>query len=388
MSASEKYFKEVFDEIKMPESLKEATLDTIEKKALACNDPGFFNENTSHYTVDNEQPAQEVDIKKTTSPSSASTRRVINPFKRRVGFALAACMLLCLVGFGGFSAFAMETAVVGIEMNPSIELGINRFDVVVDARALNEDGEQVLGDVSVVGKSYDEALAAITQSEAFQSFIAEDSFIDVFVICDNDNQSSTLVNQGQKSIGALSCDGVSNRVLAQTRDRAEENGMGVGRYGAAQALIALDPSLTIEDCKSMSMKDMRTRITDLDPDSVYARSQGNQGNKGSADSQKDTSQGNQGSDTQNGQGNQGAGSGNGQNQQEDVGSGNGQGAQGNQDTQGDQGSGSGGSGQGGQEKQGSGIGAGSGQGQQEQTSNSGDGGQGQQKGSQGKKSTN
>ncbi|WP_181861874.1 anti-sigma-I factor RsgI family protein [Slackia isoflavoniconvertens] len=36
------------------------------------------------------------------------------------------------------------TAYMGIDVNPSIELGVNRFDVVVCAEGLNDDGEAVL----------------------------------------------------------------------------------------------------------------------------------------------------------------------------------------------------------------------------------------------------
>lgn len=240
MSASEERIKESFDSITMPQGLKESTLQAIEQRR--------------------------------------PTKRKPRMFTRRAGFAIAACTLVCALGFGGFSAYATETAVVGIEVNPSIELGVNLFDIVVDARALNEDAEGVLKTLSVVGKSSGESLALITQSDTFMSYVTQDAYVDIYVICDNIDQSNNLVNQGQTQVNALPCAGSSNHVSAQTHNEASKHGMGVSRYEAAQTLVSLDSMLTIEDCESMSLKEIRLHIAELDPDNEYAwQSGGHQG---------------------------------------------------------------------------------------------------------------
>ena len=38
--------------------------------------------------------------------------------------------------------------------------------------------------------------------------------------------------------------------------------MGVGRYGAALELMDLDPDVTLEECRSMSMRELRDRIAE------------------------------------------------------------------------------------------------------------------------------
>lgn len=282
MSTSEERIKNAFDEIRMPEGIKDATLKMIEDQAPTQVSSVSSDESTllSGAHKGNVVSGDDRDHVTTSSPSAARARRTTVPFIRRVGFALAACLILCVVGFGGFSAYGKETAVIGIELNPSIELGVNRFDIVVDARALNEDGEHVLSKLSVTGKSSDEALSMITQSDAFQSYITEDSFVDVYVICDDEKQSSSLVSQGQQSINSLPCDGTSNHASSETKHEAEEHGMGVSRYEAAKTLISLDVTLTIDDCESMSMKEMRGRIASLDPDNPYAETHGSQNGEG------------------------------------------------------------------------------------------------------------
>ena len=59
---------------------------------------------------------------------------------KRTAWALAACLALAAVGFGGYRWYAEPTAFVSLDVNPSIELEVNRFDTVVAARGVNETG--------------------------------------------------------------------------------------------------------------------------------------------------------------------------------------------------------------------------------------------------------
>lgn len=316
MSAIEKRIKEAFDDVKMPQGLKEETLRFIEERTVAQNDSGYSVQDVSHDPdAAMRKPAQvglSAHVKP--APSESVAKRTPAPFMKRFGFAIAACLLLCVIGFGGLNVYATETAVVGIEVNPSIELGINRFDMVVDARALNDDGAHVLDTVSVIGKSYDEALDIITQSDAFTAFVGEDSFMDISVLCDDDRQSKMLVDQGQTYINTLSYPGTCNRVDHETHKQAQERGMGVGRYEAAMTLISLDPTLSIKDCEAMSMKEIRIRIAEIDLGNEYAWSSDNQ-SQGGGDMHDNNQQGQgrgegQGKqdDAQNAQGGSGSGS--------------------------------------------------------------------------------
>jgi hypothetical protein len=237
MNTPEERIKEAFDGIKMPMGLKEDTLTLIEKRA-------------------------------TTSYSGQKKLRS-SPLAK-IGAALAACFLVAVIGFGGLKIYTTETAVIGIELNPSIELGVNWFGIVIDVRALNEDGKRVLSKLSLTGKSGDEALTMIINNEDFLSYVTDDSFIAVYVVCSDDRQSADLVSKGHQSINTLPCNGACSRVSPKDQSDASTSGMGVSRYNAAQALMSLDPSLTIEECAAMSMRELRERIAELDPTNVYA----------------------------------------------------------------------------------------------------------------------
>ena len=237
MNELDSRIREAFDGISLPDSVKQQTLQAIDR------------------LQDEQTPT-------VSSSVAAAARRTRAPRTWRAAVALAACLALCAIGFGGFTAFASETAQVGIDINPSIELGLNRFDCVVSARPINEDGERLLAEVDLEGKSYDEAMALLAGSGEFQSYITSDSYIEISVTSSDAGQAASLTEKSDAYLETLPCHGMCHTVSAEYREEAVSAGMGVGRYGAALELMDLDPDVTLEECRSMSMRELRDRIAE------------------------------------------------------------------------------------------------------------------------------
>ena len=234
MNDLEQRVREAFDEVSLPPEVRARTLAAID---------------------DLVQPRE-------ASPSKPPAPRIVK--WRRAAIALAACLVLAAVGLVGSRLYFEETAFVGIDVNPSIELGINRFDIVVSAKAYTEDGEALLRDVSVTGKPYDSAVATLTSSTAFAPYLESDAYIAISVASNDAGQSDTLRTQSDACLRRLPCEGSCHTVDAETRAAASAAGMGAGRYQAALRLLELDGSLTLEDCASMSMHELRSRIAALE----------------------------------------------------------------------------------------------------------------------------
>lgn len=56
------------------------------------------------------------------------------------------------------------------------------------------------------------------------------------------------------------CEGSCHRADAEAREDAHYAGMGVGKYRAAQQLMELDDSVTLDDCAGMTMRELHDRI--------------------------------------------------------------------------------------------------------------------------------
>ena len=191
--------------------------------------------------------------------TSASLRPRRRPRARFVT-ALAACLLLVLAAFGAYGVYQTPSAYVDIDVNPAIELTVNPFGMVIGADALNDDGRTVLDAVPVLHRSYKDTIDALMASEVFISYADADAFIDINVVSENDRLGSDLVAQSDAAMASMPCEHACQRTDADTRAAAAEAGLCVGRYQAAQELMELDPSYTLEDCASMSMRQLRDHI--------------------------------------------------------------------------------------------------------------------------------
>ena len=59
------------------------------------------------------------------------------PYKRMA--AVMACLLLVIAGWRGYSAYFTAVFTISVDVNPSIELDVNRFDEVISVAAYNQD---------------------------------------------------------------------------------------------------------------------------------------------------------------------------------------------------------------------------------------------------------
>lgn len=192
--------------------------------------------------------------------SDPSPRRMRGVKIVRRALAAAACVIVVAAGAVGFRIFNEPAAYIGVDVNPSLELTVNAFGTVLDARALNGDAEAALEGVSVKNLGYEEALAKILESEGMSPYVEGDSYIEISVTSEDDALAETLQKGSSACLSSLGCEGACSRIDAQTRDAAHHAGMGAGKYAEAQKLIALDPTVSLDECADMTMREIRDRI--------------------------------------------------------------------------------------------------------------------------------
>lgn len=237
MNDTDRRVREAFDNVVLPETVRARTLAALEERR-AVEEPCEPSRKTSF------------------SPRVVASK----PRWSRAITALAACLVFMALCFGGARLYFDETAYVGIDINPSLELRLNRFDIVVSTAAFNEEGQALIDAVPLVGKRYETAVADLTSNASFAPYLNEEAYMEINVVTNNDRQAEELQVQSNACLVSLPCNGESARIDEGTHAAAAASGMGVGRYQAAQQLIALDPSMTLEECAGMSMRELRNRI--------------------------------------------------------------------------------------------------------------------------------
>lgn len=185
-----------------------------------------------------------------TSKSRARTRYLFR-------YALAAVCLFLLLGAGGYSIYRTPVSYISIDVNPSIELSINRFGKVVSAEAYNEDGQNVLEHVSLKNVSYIQAIDRLLADESDHHFLRKGSLLVFTVISD---QSHSIMEEIRTNEFAQTYETLMYTSDTACMEEAHSHEMSFGIYRAYLELSQYDESITVEDCHGMSMGEIQTRI--------------------------------------------------------------------------------------------------------------------------------
>lgn len=182
---------------------------------------------------------------------------------KRLAVVAACFVLLLAAGLVGYTFLFQTSSVISIDINPSVELKLNRMGRVVDMSALNDDGSILLSGLELKGKPYSEAIPILLQSEAMQPYLANNLVLEFAVYSQNDAQDilDYLNVQGQVAAATypqlrVHCNGVGSEVVQQ----AHEHGISPGKMQALLDLQQLDPSIDVDTYSHHSMAEIRRLI--------------------------------------------------------------------------------------------------------------------------------
>lgn len=97
-------------------------------------------------------------------------------FKKRMAWFGSAAALLVFSAVSGW-AYLSPYSYVSLDVNPSIEYSLNRFDRVLSVKAVNDDGEEILKQISLANlsnKKIDEAIALTVKQISEEGYFAGD----------------------------------------------------------------------------------------------------------------------------------------------------------------------------------------------------------------------
>lgn len=243
----------------------------------------------------------------------------------------AVCCMLILMVFGGWQLYFKPVSVISIDINPSLELDVNRFDRVVDVKEYNEDGEKLAESLKILFMNYEEALEEIMDNESVQDYLAQDQVMSIVVAGEDEKKTQTVYSnveectQGQENTHCYHAD-------SEVLEDAHASGLSYGKYMAYLELKELDPDISPGDVQGMTMREIRNRIEELQGNDIgngagSGTDSGNGNGSGSGNSSGNGNNAGNGEGNGTGAGNgSGAGNGNGNGSGNESGSGNGNGS--------------------------------------------------------------
>ena len=142
--------------------------------------------NTHIKSALNKINAEEELLKKTDSflranlekPADGNTIKIkfrsVDHMKKILAASIAAVFVFGAVLAGGIRYNQKNPiAYVSLDINPSVELGVNASDIVVTAESENEDGQVILENQEIINKDISEALTELINSASENNYINE-----------------------------------------------------------------------------------------------------------------------------------------------------------------------------------------------------------------------
>lgn len=126
------------------------------------------------------------------------------PSRKVIAIASAVALAVVTSGTGAY-AYTTPYSHVSLDVNPSIEYDVNVFDRVIDATAVNEDGQQILDNISVENKTIEDAIDTTIGEISDQGYLG-------------DKQSGTTIETG----ATTETGGIVITTSSDNQDKADE----------------------------------------------------------------------------------------------------------------------------------------------------------------------
>ena len=191
--------------------------------------------------------------------------------KRRWTSLIAACLAVMLLGGGLFYQRANAVAsVVSLDVNPSIELKVNRSEKVLVCTPLNEDAKAILADMSngadLKGAKLDVAVNAIVGSLVRNGYLDSISSAIMISVEDKDAARAEKLQRELTSTvdGVLQTSEAKAAVLTQTltqdaarEQQARENSISTGKAALVNRVLAINPALKFDALAKLSVEELK-----------------------------------------------------------------------------------------------------------------------------------
>lgn len=185
-------------------------------------------------------------------------------------FIAAACMATLLVGGSGAAYAYYQTPVsyLSLDINPSVEIGVNAFDKVVKVKGINDDGNKILANVHIKGSNVTVAVSTLVYSAVDYGFIADDGSSVVSLTSETDDSKTAAKLESDAETGAnqaleesdTTATVIKDNVALARRDQARALGISPGKLNLINKLQKVDPTATVDEYKDASVKDIMKTI--------------------------------------------------------------------------------------------------------------------------------
>lgn len=178
-----------------------------------------------------------------------------------------------LVLFLGLTAVidSQVQAIVGLDVNPSIELSVGRSDKVVKVDTVNDDAREIIGNMKLKGSHIDVAVNAIVGAMVQNHYLDSDKGTVLVTVTGKDSaKADVLKSQITTDVkNILTENNIKGKIMNQTipasqdpalSSVAEKYGISLGKAAFLHNLTQSYPEYTLEQLAPMTMHELYSLI--------------------------------------------------------------------------------------------------------------------------------
>lgn len=197
-------------------------------------------------------------------------RQKAAPLRRAVCAAALCCLALAAVG--GYKLYFTATSVISIDINPSIELDVNRFDRVIAVQGYNDDGQALADTLDILYLEYDQAVDTVLTSPAVTACLEQDEFLSIAVVQSDEAQGQQILEY-VSSCTAHTPNSHCYGIQQQQAEDAHSLGLSYGKYLIYQQLLQYGADYTPQQVNDMTMRQLRQILEQLQADGFAPQQQ-------------------------------------------------------------------------------------------------------------------
>lgn len=166
--------------------------------------------------------------------------------------------------------YFFPTVFISVDINPSLELGINRLNRVVSVKGFNEDGEILAKKLDIRFMDYQDALNLILKNPKISELLAADGVMSFCVVGRNrgKNQEMKILSMLEEKT-KTSLNTYCHYADFKEVKEAHHQGLSYGKYKALMQLKKNYPEIQPENFRNIPMKDIHRMLensSENDPD--------------------------------------------------------------------------------------------------------------------------
>ena len=187
--------------------------------------------------------------------------------KKNLIISLSACLAVCVclfIGLGYFNNNVKVASIIGIDVNPSVELKVNKNEKVLDVIANNDDAKVILEGMDLKGSGINVAVNALIGSMVKNGYIDELANSILISVDNPDSQESEKLRKKiVDELNAFISNGNNISVVSQSITAEDKNtslakkyGISVGKLELIEKLIEKNNLYTCETLKDLSINEL------------------------------------------------------------------------------------------------------------------------------------